>query len=70
MFMAPVQSSNIRAIGYDPEKLTLRVSFLSGSAYDYVGVTPDVHGQLMAAPSVGRFFAQEIKGRYECEQAG
>lgn len=59
----PVQSSNIAAVAYS-NKGTLGVRFISGKSHLYDGVPADVHKAMMAAPSIGKFFAAEIKGKY------
>lgn len=55
----------IRSIGHDPETNTLEVEFKSGGTYQYQGVSADEHGSLITAPSVGKYFLQNIKGNYE-----
>lgn len=63
MELKPVKSSNIAEIGH--EGTTLHVRFRGGNkTYVYEGVPADVHAELMASESVGRHFAQVIKGRY------
>ena len=64
--MQSVQSSNIRAIGHDGSML--RVEFSNGSTYDYEGVPSRVFDDLVSADSVGRYFAQNIKGVYGYEK--
>ena len=61
MDRTPVNSSNIAAIGYDPDSQILEVEFLDGSIYDYSDV-PDYHFEgIMAAPSKGQYLHQHIK---------
>jgi hypothetical protein len=60
-----VTSSNIRSVGYDADKRLLEIEFNSGAVYQYDEVPLEVHQGLMAAPSVGSFFASEIKPHYE-----
>jgi hypothetical protein len=57
----PVKSSHIRSIAH--EGTTLEVEFLNGTKYQYVGVTPEEHGDLMSAESIGTHFAKHIRGR-------
>lgn len=63
----PVGSSMIAEVGYDEENLTLRVKFNKGGnvVYDYAGVTPEKHAELMNAKSIGRHFHKNIKGKYD-----
>lgn len=57
----PVSSSNLRAIGYDPDSRTLEVEFLDGGLYRYSGVPASVHAGLMSASSHGSYFDANIK---------
>jgi hypothetical protein len=59
-----VTSSTIRAVGYDPDSLTLEVVFTSGRVYRYHGVPREVHRQLMDAPSKGTCFNGFIRDVY------
>ena len=62
MNMQPVESSNIRAVGY--EEPSLVIEFHSGGRYSYAGVPPKVHEDLMKSNSLGRFFHGHIKDVY------
>lgn len=70
MDITPVSSSNISAIGYDAESMTLEVQFNSGSAYQYQGVPASVHRELMAAGSVGRYFIAHVRNHYPASRVG
>lgn len=63
-----VSSSNIAAIGYDPDSNTLETEFNDGSIYQYFGVSALVYQELMDAPSHGKYFAQNIKNDYEYQK--
>jgi hypothetical protein len=52
----------IDSIGY--EKNVLEVRFCNGGLYQYLDVPESVLAQLMRANSKGRFFNQQIRGRY------
>lgn len=69
MIRAPVESSNIASIGYDPASQVLEVQFKSGgkpgSIYRYADVPADEHAALMAAESPGSHFARNIRGAYK-----
>jgi hypothetical protein len=65
MEMINVTSSNIASIGYDPETSILRVKFLKGSEYEYLGITPENHKGLMASETKGSYLARFIVGKYE-----
>jgi len=60
----PVDSSNIKSVGYDPSTLTLEIEFTSG-IYQFAGVSQKTFNTFETAGSKGRFFATFIKGRYE-----
>jgi hypothetical protein len=64
MTLQPITSSSISAIGYDADEELLRVEFNSGHTYDYKGVTADEHKALLAADSVGGYFAKHIRAKY------
>lgn len=56
-----VTSSNIASIRYDETAQTLEVEFNHGGIYQYYGVPSVVHSAMMAAASVGTFFAVNVK---------
>lgn len=62
--MTPVESSNLKAVGYDPEAQALHVQFKNGGHYQYAGVPPDAHQALLAADSKGSHIAKNIVGKY------
>jgi hypothetical protein len=62
MSLIPVDSSAIRAVGYDG--YTLVVVFHNSGRYDHPGVPPSVYYGLMRASSMGRYYNQNIRGRY------
>jgi len=55
-----VNSSKIRAVGYDPQSRTLEVEFSDGRVVAYSGVSPEIHRQFMAAPSPTSYFEDKI----------
>ena len=62
MTLLLVNSSAIRAVGYDGHALT--VEFHTGRIYDQPGVPPSVYREFMNAPSKGIFYSKNIRGRY------
>ncbi len=62
MTMIRVQSSAIRAVGYDD--YTLTVEFHGGRIYDHPGVPESVFRGLMGASCKGSYYARNIRGRY------
>ena len=63
-----MQSSNLKSVGYNPETLRLEIEFHSGGMYVYNGVPAHVHAELMNAPSLGSYFAANVKDHYAFEQ--
>jgi hypothetical protein len=61
------QSSNVRAIYYDPELRELQITFKNGR-YRYSDVSIEVFCDACAAESIGSFFASNIKRVFACEK--
>lgn len=53
MKMVSVESSHIKAIGYDEETKVMRVEY-SQATYEYADVPKTVYEQIMSADSKGR----------------
>ncbi len=64
MNMTHVESSNVEAVGYDPDSSTLQVEFKNGGTYQYFDVPERVFEALRDADSVGGYLAANIKGVY------
>ncbi len=64
----PVESSNIRSVGYDLDEGLLEVEFHSGGVYQYSGVPQAIYQGCMRAVSKGSYFHDHIKGRYPDRQ--
>ena len=62
MEMVNVTSSNIAAVGYEAETLTVR--FRNGGEYCYSGVPAEVHAAMMAAESKGGYFGRFVARKY------
>lgn len=65
--LVPVTSSNIDALGFSPH-IGLVVRFKGGGLYHYPEVPLAVYEQALEAPSVGRWFSNEIRGKYKHSQ--
>jgi hypothetical protein len=61
--LIPVDSSAIRAVGYDGSTLT--VEFHSGRIYDHPGVPYSVFEDFMQSSSKGAYYNQHIRGKYK-----
>ncbi|MFC5665924.1 KTSC domain-containing protein [Kitasatospora misakiensis] len=64
MLRTPVDSSALRSVGYDAAHRMLELEFTCGGLYAYRSVPGRVHRELVAADSLGRYFAREIRDRY------
>jgi KTSC domain len=65
--MTAVSSSQIEAVGFNPDTNQGRVAFLpkgnnAGSLYEYDSCTQEEASEIVNAPSVGQAFAQTWKG--------
>jgi hypothetical protein len=73
--LTPVASSNVRAIGYDPETRVMTVRFCDhgktrGGLYEYYDVDAADVCELMTAPSIGHQLAIGIKPFFDYKQIG
>lgn len=64
----PCDSSQVSAFGYDPESQTLGVQFKAGGTYHYFGVPQGVFDAMVVTDSVGKFFGQNLRGKYPYER--
>ncbi len=68
--MKPVNSSNIKSVGYDPTAKRLSIEFHNSGTYHFEDFPPEMHEALMAAASyptqsVGKHFNANIKGKFK-----
>jgi len=61
MIRKPVESSNIKSIGYDPTNRTLEVEFNSGGIFQYSPITNEAYNMLISAESIGSYFHKNIR---------
>ncbi len=54
-------SSNISEVMYDKARATVRVTFKSGSRYDYYGVSQLIIDEWQKAESSGKFFHKHLR---------
>lgn len=61
--MTPVESNQVKAIGYDASTQTLAVTFTRGPGhiYHYPDVGPELYADFMASDSKGTFFGTHVK---------
>lgn len=57
----PVTSTNLQSVGYDSHSRILTIEFRNGAVYEYAGVPPEVHDELMSAISHGRYFHNRVR---------
>lgn len=60
MELMRVQSTNLHAVGYEPDSAELQIQFNSGDVYAYQNVEPSTYEAMMAGDP-GRYFASIIK---------
>lgn len=65
MNLQPVTSSMITHVGYDEDQQLLHIKMTSGDTYEYRGVPPEEHDDMMTSPSVGKHYNNFIKSQYE-----
>ncbi|MGO4496478.1 KTSC domain-containing protein [Paenibacillus sp. 2RAB27] len=69
MDFIPVVSSNIAAVGYDAIQNILHIQFIGKeTTYKYYGVPVETFDEMMAAPSVGSFYARRIKKNFRSQE--
>lgn len=59
-----VSSSNINSIGYDEETQILEIEFNHGWIYQYFWVSESEYNGIMNAWSIGTYFHDNIKDKY------
>lgn len=60
-------STAIAKFSYDPQKMILAITFVSGNLYHYKGVPSRVYVELNSAASKGSYFNRFIKNKYAYE---
>lgn len=68
MEMQKVESSNVKAVGYDPLTREMRVEFHGGGIYHLNGVSEEDHQNFLAADSKGKHFHRHIRGMFESKK--
>lgn len=65
MKLIPVDSSGIRAVGYEEERQALSIQFIDGDIYEYYGVPASEVIDLLQSTSLGWFVNKRIKPYYD-----
>lgn len=63
--LKPVESSQVKEVGYHPESNTLVMRFKhgAGATYEYPGVSQAEYDELLKAESIGSHFGKHFKTR-------
>ena len=64
MIVTTVESSTLSRAAYDAARQLLWLKFQGGPLYCYFGVPPEVHQELIRAPSKGKYFNLCIRGHF------
>jgi hypothetical protein len=64
----PVESSHLRAVGYDPGSRKMHIEFHNGAVYEYKGVPEQFHKTLTEADSTGTFFHKNVKPHFDARR--
>jgi KTSC domain len=61
-----VHSEGLISVGYDAGRSELEIELARHYVYRYHGVPHDLYERLLAAPSLGRFFNENIRDAFPC----
>jgi hypothetical protein len=64
----PVDSCNLKTVGYDTHLKNLEIEFHSGMVFQYQNVPSHIYANLLSAQSTGTFFTDNIKNRYRSKR--
>ena len=67
--MFSVDSSNIKAIGYNKDEKVLAVTFGGGKTYHYFGFSSGDFAEFCCCDSVGKHLNSVIKPSFDCKPA-
>lgn len=63
--MIPVESSNVKSLGYDEDNKNIHVELISGEKYMYTNVPKKVFEDLLISTSIGAYMNRYLNGSYE-----
>lgn len=63
--MKAVQSSNVKAVGYDEDNRDIHIELLSGECYMYQEVPKKVFEDLLKAASIGSYINHYLNNSYK-----
>ena len=64
MKLIPVESSNIKAVGYDPATKEMHVQFAGGDTYAHFDVEAIDHARFIAAESKGSHYHRTFRNKF------
>jgi hypothetical protein len=59
-----VESTTLASAGHDGRAAILELLFRNGAVYQYFHVPDGIYQDLLGAPSKGRYFNHNIRGKY------
>jgi hypothetical protein len=62
------ESRALARAGYDTLTGALEIEFRSGATYRYAALPAELYDALLRAPSKGRYFSEQIRGKYAAER--
>jgi hypothetical protein len=68
MNWVPVDSRAFAAASYEDDKHQLYIRFHSGKIYRHFDFPPHQYEELLAAESKGAYFAEQVRGKFLCEE--
>jgi len=57
-------SSVVSSMHYEPASSTLRITYVGGNVYDYLGVPESIYKAMKTSGSKGTYLNKYIKGNY------
>ncbi len=66
MKMIQVKSDAINSVGYDPVSMQMKIEFHQGNIYDFCRVPVHVYKSFINASSIGEYYNDYIKNKYQC----
>jgi hypothetical protein len=64
MERSPVNSSQMKSLGYDARRKILEAEFATGAVYRYFNVPASVYRAMLDADSIGAYFNKHIREGY------
>lgn len=64
----PLDSTNLKEVGYDPETKTLEIQFRNDRIYQYYDVPQVIFNGLMAIPDKGFYLRKVIGNAYDYKE--